>query len=132
MHNKYFIVDYRYLSIWITVETPEPAWNVQTWTFLVDVSVRPIFAIHIASIWTSSTRCADFAIILTSFRSMIIHTDLNDTDETCIYPCPGFHNGFDLVVHIWEAFVRGPATSCNNMIKRYIAHFKPTAWLGGA
>ena len=132
MQNRYFLVDFRYLSIWITIETPEPNWDNRYWAFYFDLSVRPIFAIHIASIWRSFSQCVDFALACTSFQSMTITTDLRDLDETCIYPAPGTLGACDLIIHFWESFIRGPAASCNNALLRLICPGRSPAYHGGA
>ena len=105
MLQRWFLIDFRYLSIWVTYETPVDPHDFVRARYLFDISLRPLVAFHIASVWNGFPRCVDFAIVITSFASMTIATDLLDTDETCTYPAPGFPGALDLACALWAYFV---------------------------
>ena len=88
---RWFLIDQRYLSISIKLEFSDPEAPVEAFTaYIADIAPRPLFAFHIASLWTAPFRCLHFAILLTSFESFSPNSDILETDDECIYPSPGY------------------------------------------
>ena len=101
MLQRWFLMDFRYRSIWATFETAATRLDVARCGLFLDISLRPLFAVHVASIWNGFPRCIDCAIVITSFASIAITTDLLVAGDTCAYPAPGFPGALDLARRIW-------------------------------
>ena len=100
---RWFIIDQRYLSISIKVEYSALDAPVEAFTaYIFDVTLRPLFALHIASVWTAPFRCLHFCFLLTSFESFSLNSDLLETDEDCIYPSPDYPGLPQLLERIWR------------------------------
>ena len=123
MLQRWFLIDRRYLSIWVTYETPVDPLDIVRARYIFDISLRPLVAINIVSVWNGFPRCVDFAIVITSFASITIATDLLDTDETCIYPAPGFPGALDLAHHLWAYFVFEIRAHCIRIWGHLTHHF---------
>ena len=106
MATRWFLIDYRYLSISFTVDWPNADLPVEPFTgYSLDISPMPLFIIHIVSLWTGPFRCWHFAFLCTSFPNFTFNSDILETDETCIYPAPGFPGLPNLLDAIWRHIV---------------------------
>ena len=102
MSSKWFLIDYRYLSISFTVDGPDLESPNVLPTLIMDISIRPLFAVHISSMWDGCFRCTHFLIICTSFRSINFECDILETDEFFQYPRHNHSSGMALVIRMWE------------------------------
>ena len=100
---RWFLIDFRYLSVSVKIEYSAPDAPVEAFTaYILDITLRPLFALHIASVWTAPFRCLHFCFLLTSFESFSFNSDLLETDEECIYPSPGYPGLDHLLATIWR------------------------------
>ena len=86
MRTRWFICDFRYLPISITLETEDAAQTEHIYAWIFDAPVRPIATLHIDSVWAIFHRCVNFVILCTDYRTSTYQSDIYDTDDTRIYP----------------------------------------------
>lgn len=62
MATRWFLIDYRYLSISVKVDWTNPELPVEPFTgYSLDFPLMPLFIIHIVSLWVAPFRCFRFA-----------------------------------------------------------------------
>ena len=105
--ERYWIIDQRYLSISITYQESDIEQPNQISAWIFDLSLRPLFSIHIASTWRSLIRCENFTILATSFQSFGYTSDIYETDETRIYPLPNAPSAGHFLAFIWKILILG-------------------------
>ena len=100
---RWFLIDRRYLSISVKLEFSAIDAPVEAFTaYILDITLRPLFAFHVASIWTAPFRCLHFTILLTSFESFTFNSDILETDEENVYPAPGYPGAAHLANRIYR------------------------------
>lgn len=60
MRTRWYLCDFRYLSISITLAGPDEESPGDLQVFVFDLSLRPLWTIHCASTWTGFGRCQNF------------------------------------------------------------------------
>ena len=106
MATRWFLIDYRYLSISVKVDWPNPELPVGPFTgYSFDFSIRPLFIMHIVSLWAAPFRCFQFAFLRTSIPDFTFRSDVLDTEESRIYPAGGYPVTLDLLHSLWRYFV---------------------------
>ena len=106
MRERWWFVDTRYFSVAVTYESFddfEAGRHLSVW--ILDISVRPIFTIHIAVVWNCFLRCENFAILCTSFPDFAYRSDILETDESCEYPLYNAPPFSDFAAFIWKSVV---------------------------
>ena len=101
MQLRWFLVDWRYLSISFKHEGPDIEDQDPQHCWIFDLTLRPIFTLHIASVWNGFPRCINFVILCTSFPGFSYQSDILETDESCIYPFPG-PSALTFALYIWD------------------------------
>ena len=106
METRWFIIDYRYFSVSVKIDWPNNDLPVEPFIgYTLDISARPIFIVHIVSLWAGLFRCCHFAILCTSFPNSAFNSDIFETDEECIYPAEGYHGAPEFLHTIRAAIV---------------------------
>ena len=106
MSTRWFLVDYRYFSVSVKVLWPDPTLPIEPFAgYILDISIRPLVICHIVSLWRGPLRCFRFAFLCTSMPNFEYHSDILETDDTCVYPAPDYPGAGDLVRVIWKTFV---------------------------
>ena len=88
MRSRWFLLNRRYLSISVTISGPDVESQESNVVLIADISIRPLFAWHCASIWSAPVRCGNFVILRTSFARFEFHSDHFETDEIHTFPEP--------------------------------------------
>ena len=105
MSTRWFLIDRRYFSLSVRIGRNPDIENLEPFAgYFFDLSLRPIFIIHIVSLWTGPFRCFHFAILFTSFPNFEYSSDIYETDESCVYPAPGYAGSADLIATVWKHF----------------------------
>ena len=89
MQLRWLIVDWRYFSVSLTHEGPDIEDQDPQHCWIFDLTPRPIFTLHIASVRGGFPRCVNFVFLCTSFPGFSYQSDILETDETCFYPPEG-------------------------------------------
>ena len=79
MQTRWFPINTRYLSVSLTLDGPGAENPDGIRVFILDISMRPIFALHCASTWESFGACQNFVFLITSFATFSLVSDHLDT-----------------------------------------------------
>ena len=112
MVSRWFLINLRYLSISVTIAGPDfnnPEDNV---VLAADVSFRPLFAWHCASIWSGLFRCENFVFLWTTFARFDFLSDHLDVyDDLTLDPSPT--RFLDFADELWCQCARAAAFNLN-------------------
>ena len=75
MQTRWFPINTRYLSVSLTLDGPDAENPDGLRVFILDISMRPIFALHCASTWESFGACQNFVFLITSFAAFSFAPD---------------------------------------------------------
>ena len=106
MQIRWFIVDLRYLPISVKHEGPDIEELDGQHAWVSDLTPRPLFTLHIASVWNSFPRCVNFVILCTSFVGFQYQSGVLETDDTRIYPCPNAPSTLTCAIYFYEVLYR--------------------------
>ena len=82
-----FLIEQRYLPISVEIEYSDIEAPVEAFAaYILDITLRPIFAFHLASLWVGPFHCLHFTVLITSFQSFSPNSDILETDEGCVSP----------------------------------------------
>ena len=106
MGERWWFIDTRYFSLSFTYESAndlELGRSLVVW--ILDISVRPLFIIHIAVAWAAFLRCANFVFLCTPFPDFSYKSDIFETDESCIYPLSNAPPFSDFARFLWKSSI---------------------------
>ena len=75
MQTRWFPFNTRYLSVSLTLGGPGAENPDGLRVFILDISMRPIFALHCASTWESFGACRNFVFLITPFATFSFVSD---------------------------------------------------------
>ena len=101
------VVGRRYFLISIIYVLSEVERRAQVTAWVSDLSLRPIFAVRIASVRGGLLKCENFVAICTSVPNPHYDTDISDTDEWRTYPLPNDPPWLDFIAFLRTSLIMG-------------------------
>ena len=118
--TRWFLSDYRYLSISVKIEHSDIEAPVGSFTgYILAVAIRPLIAPRVSSLWTLPFRWLHFVALITSFSSFSLNCDIVQTDEECEYPDPGYPGPAHLAGAIWRSFILNGVSRLEHLASKF-------------